>query len=64
MCAAGRAEADDREGHHEPMVAGRLREFLALCGIGRLGKGIAQFLEFVNDGGYSKRELWSDEGWA
>jgi len=23
----------------------------------------AQFLEFMADGGYTKRELWSDEGW-
>jgi iron(II)-dependent oxidoreductase len=23
----------------------------------------AQFLEFMNDGGYSRREFWSDEGW-
>lgn len=23
----------------------------------------AQFLEFVNDNGYARRELWSDEGW-
>ena len=23
----------------------------------------AQFLEFINAGGYSRRELWSDEGW-
>jgi gamma-glutamyl hercynylcysteine S-oxide synthase len=24
----------------------------------------AQFLEFVEDGGYDRRELWSDEGWV
>jgi iron(II)-dependent oxidoreductase len=24
----------------------------------------AQFLEFVEDGGYGRRELWSEEGWA
>jgi iron(II)-dependent oxidoreductase len=24
----------------------------------------AQFLEFVGDGGYRRRELWTDEGWA
>jgi gamma-glutamyl hercynylcysteine S-oxide synthase len=24
----------------------------------------AQFLEFVEDGGYRRRELWSEEGWA
>lgn len=24
----------------------------------------AQYLEFVNDGGYRRRELWSDEGWT
>jgi ergothioneine biosynthesis protein EgtB len=24
----------------------------------------AQFLEFINDNGYARRELWSDEGWA
>ena len=23
----------------------------------------AQFLEFMNDGGYTRRDLWSDEGW-
>jgi ergothioneine biosynthesis protein EgtB len=23
-----------------------------------------QFLEFINDNGYARRELWSDEGWA
>jgi iron(II)-dependent oxidoreductase len=23
-----------------------------------------EFLEFVRDGGYTRRELWSDEGWA
>jgi ergothioneine biosynthesis protein EgtB len=23
----------------------------------------AEFLEFMNDGGYERRELWSDEGW-
>ena len=24
----------------------------------------AQFLEFVEDGGYARRELWSPEGWT
>jgi formylglycine-generating enzyme required for sulfatase activity len=23
----------------------------------------ARFLEFINDGGYSRREFWTDEGW-
>src|SRR5207247_7627137 len=23
----------------------------------------AQFLEFINEGAYSRRELWSEEGW-
>jgi gamma-glutamyl hercynylcysteine S-oxide synthase len=42
----------------------RHRVELAAYRIDRAPVTNAQFLEFVADGGYRRRELWSEEGWA
>jgi len=42
----------------------RHRVELAAYRIDRAPVTNARFLEFVEDGGYGRRELWSDEGWA
>jgi gamma-glutamyl hercynylcysteine S-oxide synthase len=42
----------------------RHRVELAAYRIDRAPVTNARFLEFVEDGGYGRRELWSEEGWA
>jgi gamma-glutamyl hercynylcysteine S-oxide synthase len=47
---------DNERPRHEVEVAG--------FEIDRLPATNGEYLEFVDDGGYSRREWWSDEGWA
>jgi gamma-glutamyl hercynylcysteine S-oxide synthase len=63
--AAGQAEIGfDGDGFAYDNERPRHRVELAAYRIDRAPVTNARFLEFVEDGGYGRRELWSEEGWA
>lgn len=56
--------APDRDRHaFDVERPAHLREIKPFA-ISRVPTTNGQFLEFVEDGGYRRRELWSEEGWA
>ena len=53
----------DGNGFHYDNEGPRHRQFLDAFGIGDRPVSNAEFIRFIQDGGYSRPELWLSEGW-
>src|SRR5271155_2734087 len=50
----------DQKAHESPRIEPDVSTFEVM----RTPVTVAQLTRFIGDGGYARRELWSDDGWA